>query len=168
LPLTRLRRIEFASLLVLAFGLTATAPAHEGRAESQAGPGATRMKVVAQALSWRGAPYRFGGHTRKGVDCSGFVHEVLVAAGVPGPLPRKSSSFQGFGEEVGGGVEPGDILLFAGSGSVDHVGIALSDEAFIHAASEGPRTGVIVSSLEEETWKSRFVAARRIVGGMEW
>jgi probable lipoprotein NlpC len=126
------------------------------------------MRVVAEALAWRGAPYRFGGHTKRGVDCSGFVHEVLAAAEAPGSLPRRSSDFLAFGSGVEGEVEPGDILLFGSEDAVDHVAIALSRDSFIHAASTGPRTGVIISSLAEESWKARLVSARRIEGGIEW
>lgn len=90
---------------------------------------------------------------------------MLSAAEVPGELPRKSSSFASFGTAVDGGIEPGDILVFGTSRSVDHVGIALSSDSFIHAASEGARTGVIISSLDEGTWQSRLVCARRIGEG---
>jgi cell wall-associated NlpC family hydrolase len=122
------------------------------------------MRIVADALSWQGVPYLYGGIDRTGVDCSGFVHEVLVDAEAPGVLPRKSSAFASFGEAVdlsSGDIEPGDILLFGRENTISHVGIALSSDAFIHAASSGPRTGVIISRLEDESWRACLLGARR-------
>ena len=67
----------------------------------------------------------------------------------------------------GGGIRPGDILLFGAGARIAHVGIALSADSFIHAASEGPRTGVIISSLDESSWREDLVTARRIKEGRE-
>lgn len=158
----RRRRIELAVLLLLATGIAASGIAKRGDINGETDKGLLRMRVVAEALDWKGSPYRFGGHSRSGVDCSGFVNAVLAAAGVGGPLPRKSSGFAAFGDPVDGAIEPGDILLFGTARGINHVGIALSEDSFIHAMSEGLRTGVVISSLEEGSWQSRFLGARRI------
>lgn len=120
------------------------------------------MAVVAEALSWLGVPYRFGGESKAGVDCSGFVSEVLKASGICAEPPRKSADYARFGTVVEGKVAPGDILVFGHGGKTDHVGIALSEDAFVHAASEGPRRGVVISSLSEPAWSGKLLAARRI------
>ena len=150
--------------MALAVIVTASAPAGERvRAGSRRGDG-LGILVVAEALAWRGAPYLYGGTTRGGVDCSGFVSAVLTAAAACADPPRRSSAFANFGLPVDGPVEPGDILLFGKGGRVDHVGIALSERAFIHSVSEGPTTGVIISSLDDESWRSRLIAVRRMEG----
>jgi len=98
------------------------------------------------------------------MDCSGFVHRVVVDSGAAerSEVPRRSRDWIGFGDSVKGEILPGDILLFGRDGQVDHVAIALSRDRFIHAASQGPRIGVVISSLSEEYWKLSFAGARRI------
>lgn len=163
----RRRRIELAALLLLSAAIAASGSGrHAGSAgAAETDSGLLSMRIVTEALGWRGSPYRYGGRSRSGVDCSGFVNAVLMAAGVPGELPRKSSGFAAFGVPVDGALEPGDILLFGTAKGVDHVGIALSPESFIHAMSEGRRTGVVISSLDDGTWQSRFLGARRMGEG---
>jgi hypothetical protein len=120
------------------------------------------ISLIATALSWMGTPYRLGGFSKSGVDCSGFLYNVLKAT-VPelGPFPRQSDEYSGFGlrSET---IEPGDILLFAYDKSIYHVGLALSGTTFIHSASEGARTGVIISSLNEGNWGARLYGVRRL------
>ncbi|TXT48776.1 MAG: NlpC (ORF-17) [Spirochaetes bacterium] len=121
--------------------------------------------LIAQALSWLGTPYRLGGMSRSGVDCSGLLYNVIGSAyGHGAPLPRRSEDFATFGVPLpqGASIEPGDILLFAQEGRVYHVGLALGGQAFIHAASEGSRTGVSISYLWEGGWGRAFHSARRL------
>ncbi|MCE1195171.1 C40 family peptidase [bacterium] len=120
------------------------------------------LALIAEALAWLGTPYRLGGFSKAGVDCSGFLYNVLKST-VPelGPFPRRSDEYAGFGaksEEI----QPGDILLFAREGDIYHVGIALSEGTFIHSASEGGRTGVIISSLYEGNWRRRLYGVRHL------
>mgnify|MGYP001232470919 FL=1 len=120
------------------------------------------LALIAEALAWLGTPYRLGGFSRAGVDCSGFLYNVLKAT-VPelGPFPRRSDEYAGFGAKAGD-IQPGDILLFSREGGIYHVGIALSESTFIHSASEGGRTGVIISSLYEGNWRRRLYGMRRL------
>ncbi len=119
------------------------------------------IAFIAEAVDWIGTPYRYGGRGSDGVDCSGFVRAVLIAAG-QSDVPVSSRGFADYGEKVEGDIVPGDILLFAHGGIIDHVGIAVSSDSFIHSASVGTRTGVIISSLSENYWKSSFIGARRL------
>jgi len=120
------------------------------------------LVLIAQSLTWLGTPYRAGGFSRNGIDCSGFMHTILTEV-LPGkgPFPRQSAEFVKIGKKADN-IRPGDILLFAISGEIYHVGLALSPYTFIHAASEGARTGVIISSLYEGNWRARLFAIRRI------
>lgn len=120
------------------------------------------LSLIAGALAWLGTPYQLGGSSRSGVDCSGFVSRVLYAA-VPklGPFPRRSDEYSSIGEKTAT-IEPGDILLFAYEQAIYHVGFALSASTFIHSASEGARTGVIISSLYEGNWSARLYGVRRL------
>lgn len=121
-----------------------------------------RIALIADALSWLGTPYLYGGRSRSGADCSGFLGSILASALTgSGPYPRKTDEYASFG--IGTDIiEPGDILLFALDGDIYHVGLALSADTFIHSASEGARTGVIISSLHEGNWAKRLVGTRRV------
>jgi len=120
------------------------------------------VSLIATALAWIGTPYMLGGFSKAGVDCSGFLYNVLKAT-VPelGPFPRRSDEYARFGVESET-IEPGDILLFAYDKAIYHVGLALSSLTFIHSASEGARTGVIISSLKEGNWGLRLYGIRRL------
>ena len=125
------------------------------------------VQLIATALSWLGTPYRAGGYSKSGVDCSGFLSNVLMTS-MPekAPFPRTSEDYAhwGYPTKV---IEPGCILLFARNNVIYHVGIALSESTFIHAASEGARTGVIISSLFEGNWRSRLHSVRCLYPGSE-
>jgi hypothetical protein len=122
-----------------------------------------RTRIVKRALSWLGTPYRYGGETRLGVDCSGFVHAVIDSS-YPGWLvvPRASADFASFGEKVESAPLPGDILLFGDRLLVSHVAISLGGTRFIHAESEVSKK-VIVSDVKEAYWAERFLEARRFL-----
>jgi hypothetical protein len=119
--------------------------------------------VIPTALSWLGTPYLAGGYSKRGVDCSGFVFEVLEKS-IPemGPFPRTSREFDAVGLKIEvKSIQPGDILVFEDGGIIDHVGLALSRSTFIHSASEGTSTGVIISGLHEGHWGERLYDVRR-------
>ena len=119
-----------------------------------------RRQVLMAAEKWLGSPYRYGGSSRNGTDCSGFVRSVFQETGVllPRTSLQQSTSGSGLSSAM---VQPGDLLFFNTTGSgVSHVGIALGDEKFIHASTS---RGVIVSSLQEKYYKNRFLFARRVL-----
>lgn len=118
--------------------------------------------LIAASLTWLGTPYRAGGFSHAGVDCSGFMHLILSETlSGKGPFPRQSAEFIKIGKKTED-IRPGDILIFAIQGQIYHVGLALSPSTFIHTASEGDRTGVIISSLYEGNWRSRLFSVRRL------
>ncbi|MGP1501383.1 C40 family peptidase [Bergeyella cardium] len=122
-------------------------------------------KVLKDAEKYLGTPYRFGGTTSSGFDCSGFT--LTVFAENDYTLPRRSSDQSEIGSSISvNHIKPGDLLFFATSGGsrVSHVGIAHSiDESgeirFIHASTS---KGVIISSLSEKYWNKAFLHAKRI------
>ena len=122
--------------------------------------------ILSEANTYIGTPYRFGGMTRSGIDCSAFVLSVYGSAtGIN--LPRISSAQAQEGERVEREqLEKGDLLFFPTTGSrISHVGIVqeITPEGeikFIHASTS---KGVTISSLNEKYWGLRFRFARRIL-----
>lgn len=120
-------------------------------------PGELRARVVAAAKQYVGVPYRYGGTSVSGMDCSGFIYTVArEAAGVQ--LPRTTTAMYSFCRIVPDkDKEIGDILFFKTVGSkISHAGFYIGNGQFIHAASDGLNTGVIVSSLNQVSWKSIY------------
>ncbi len=126
----------------------------------------TRQEIVGELFvsieSWFGVPYILGGMDKKGVDCSGFTKDVYKKI-FNYDLPRTVTLQKTQGKLVAGKLQPGDLLFFDTIGGVSHVGIYVFDNKFIHAASGGPKVGVIKSSLNEKYYKDRYLFARRIV-----
>lgn len=132
-------------------------------ATTEAATGSRIQNVLKRALALLGTPYRWGGTTTDGFDCSGLVGYVFrTTLGIE--LPRVSRDMARSGEIVDrGSLSPGDLVFFGRrKGRVDHVGIYLGEGRFVHA----PRTGrdVTVSTLDGGYWGSKFVEARRVAG----
>lgn len=111
--------------------------------------------------SWWGTPYRMGGATQKGVDCSAFTQSLMSAIyGLQ--IPRTASEQKAFSEMISRDeLREGDLVFFNTRGrGVSHVGIYLQDNKFVHAASSG---GVMISSLNEAYWHKRLISAGRVV-----
>lgn len=112
------------------------------------------------ALSLRGAPYRDGGDTPSGFDCSGFVKYVYEQNGVA--MPRQVRDQYKLGTSVSRDhLAPGDLVFFSTvAPGASHVGIVIGGDQFVHAPSE--RGVVRVESLSQDYWARRFIGARRV------
>lgn len=123
-------------------------------------------QILTEAESYLGVPYRFGGTTRKGIDCSAFVQSVFQM--FDHQLPRVSAAQAQEGRVVSKDeLRAGDLVFFSQSknGRVSHVGIVhnVSDEGeveFIHASTS---QGVTVTPLSSNYWSKRFLYAKRII-----
>ena len=110
-------------------------------------------KLSKYCIDWIGVPYVTGGISKKGTDCSGFVYNVYKDVyGIV--LPRRSADMEKEVKILSSKTKlhRGDLVFF-GKNSVNHVGIYLGGDNFIHASTS---KGVIVSSLEEKYWKLNF------------
>jgi cell wall-associated NlpC family hydrolase len=118
--------------------------------------GAGHPEVVPVALRYLGVPYRWGGASPSGFDCSGFTMYVYGRIGIS--LPHSVSMQYGYGRSVARSqLQAGDLVFFNGLG---HVGISLGGDRFVHA----PHTGDVVkiSSISEPWYAARWVGARRL------
>ncbi|WP_370900903.1 C40 family peptidase [Chryseobacterium gossypii] len=121
--------------------------------------------ILAEAETYLGTPYRYGGMTRNGIDCSAFVLSVFgAAAGLS--LPRVAASQAQEGEKVEkGNLQKGDLIFFSHGRRISHVGIveSVSEDGeikFIHAATS---KGVMISSLNDSYWGPKFRFGKRII-----
>lgn len=104
-------------------------------------------------------PYVKGGISSSGMDCSGFLFTISrEATGIQ--LPRTVSAMYSDMRIVSlSQLEPGDALFFKTHGNkISHVGLYIGKNQFIHAVSDGPNTGVILSSLNQTTWNNSYAA----------
>ena len=108
-----------------------------------------------------GVNYVFGGSSANGLDCSGFTSIVFNEMGIS--LPRVSREQFAIGTSIERDqLREGDLVFFDTTGKgVSHVGIYLSDDEFIHAASNPGR--VLKSKLSEKYYAARYLGARRVI-----
>lgn len=118
-------------------------------------------RLYQQFRQWRGTPYRNGGLSRAGIDCSGFV-VITFRDRFNLQLPRNTKAQISIGLRIDQqALIPGDLLFFKiGSGENGlHVGIYYKENQFIHASTS---KGVIRSSLNNTYWRNAFWQARRL------
>ncbi|MEX1188997.1 MAG: NlpC/P60 family protein [Bacteroidia bacterium] len=114
------------------------------------------INYVEYVSNWIGAPYKYGGNSKGGTDCSGFVNTTYNEYfGIK--LPRTSNELYKNSKKVEEkSLIIGDLIFFdIKTGSVSHVGMHLSGKYFVHAST---KKGVIVSSRDEEYYKQHFKA----------
>jgi cell wall-associated NlpC family hydrolase len=123
-----------------------------------------RTKIVSDAKELLGIRYRYGGTTKNGFDCSGFVQYVYKNNGIS--IPRTSYSQGSNGTKITKDeLLPGDLVFFdtnGGMNKINHSGIYIGGGEFIHASS-GSAYSVTISKLNEGFYKNRLMTARRYI-----
>ncbi|MBC3540159.1 C40 family peptidase [Rufibacter sediminis] len=119
-------------------------------------------ELLETVSDWIGTPYRSGGNSQRGTDCSGFVSRVYKQVYGINLTHSSRSMFQEVNRVSKNAMETGDLVFFRrGPGQpIYHVGIYLQDGKFIHAASKG---GVMINSLMSPYYKKNFYAAGRVI-----
>ncbi len=136
----------------------------EEKKEVQSDPALSEEYLLEEIKPYLGIPYRRGGYSKKGMDCSGLVKHIYSKT-LQVDLPHSTSQQYALPtmEEVSEDeLRPGDLIFFSQKKKrIAHVGIYLSDGKFIHA---GRKSGVTISSLDNRYWKVKMVGAKRFVG----
>lgn len=116
-------------------------------------------QAIQAANAVLGTPYKYGGTTVDGFDCSGFVNYIFNSVGVQ--MDRKSSLMY-FEQDTTKVTQPvpGDLVFFKNTfiPTISHMGIYLGNNEFIHAGSKG----ITISNIGEKYWSERFVAYKRL------
>lgn len=151
----RLRAIPaLASFIVL----TALAGCGHTPEEESAPPLASR--AADRALTMVGKPYRYGGNSPKGFDCSGLVQYSYASVGVK--LPHGTRSLLQVSRPVSRkNLKRGDLVFFTQEGKrSSHVALYLGGDRFVHAPSSGKN--VHVAGFNDAYWQRHFTEARRL------
>lgn len=120
----------------------------------------TSEKLEIQFQKFKGIPYKYGGTTRKGFDCSGFVNAVYINA-FNIDLPRVTYDIAKEGSKVSKSkLKPGDLVFFRPSRKYMHMGIYVGNGEFMHSSTS---KGVIKSRMDNVYWKKKYKFSRRIL-----
>jgi peptidoglycan DL-endopeptidase LytE len=116
---------------------------------------------VKVATGFIGAPYRFGGSSLKGIDCSSFVQKIYRIFDIT--LPRNAAQQSKVGISIAReNLTQGDLVFFHTKRSLGHVGIYIGNNEFVHASSKSK--GVRIDSLDTPYYQKRFQRAVRVKG----
>ncbi len=137
-----------------------------GKTKTTSNPGNKKIKsIISYAKTFNGTKYKYGGTTKKGMDCSGLMYTSFKKENVI--LPRTSKTMATQGKPISlKKVSVGDLLFFKTNrrkNVISHVGLVVEVKGtikFIHASTS---RGVIISSLDEKYWNKAFALARRVL-----
>ncbi len=147
--------ILFSLFFILALsGCAATNPQYR----DSSGATGDRIRIIDIAREYLGVPYRYGGTTPSGFDCSGYVTYVYKKAGHS--LPREVGAMYQSLRHVDQ-PQPGDLVFYRIDGDISHVGIYAGHGRFIHS----PKTGGVVeyANMNENYWRKRYVGAAAVL-----
>jgi len=121
---------------------------------------ATDLNMYTTMFKWFYTPYRYGGKSENGIDCSNYVFKLMNECADTYATSRQLAELTEYVDREE--LKEGDLIFFNVNGSgISHVGVYLQDGKFTHSCSS---KGVTISSLDEPYWKARYCRAGRIAG----
>ncbi len=133
----------------------------DGEVSEYTDNGISKHEFLEDISDWIGTPYRFGGTTRQGIDCSAFMREIYRDA-LKIELPRTANEQFAFGKVIKeDDLKFGDMIFFKTKGyaPITHVGVYLGNDQFAHASSRG---GVMISDLSSPYYTRTFKGGKRL------
>ncbi|MHA4893611.1 C40 family peptidase [Pedobacter sp. PWIIR3] len=125
----------------------------------------SNIKLYKFIYEWIGTPYRFGGNTKKGIDCSAFTKAIYDKVFNTTILRNSRDIFSMVNPLPKDELKEGDLVFFKiKSRSITHIGIYLGDNRFAHASST---RGVVISNLNEPYYSRYFYKGGRIMEGLK-
>ena len=119
----------------------------------------TNTSLIGFIDDWWGTKYRYGGTTKKGIDCSSFTG-LLMGSVFGFALPRTAKQQYSVCSKLNkDDMLEGDLVFFNTRGGVSHVGVYLGDGYFVHSSSSA---GVTINSLNESYYSRKFIGGGRI------
>jgi len=119
-------------------------------------------KLIECLAEWIGAPYKYGGNTKQGTDCSGMVSSVYKETYNINMYRSSADQLKNVKQIDKSELKAGDLVFFKIAGEkVSHVGIYLGENKFIHAST---KRGVVVNSLDEDYYKKYYFTSGRVIG----
>lgn len=124
----------------------------------------TILSLYSEAVAWLKTPYRRGGTSPKGMDCSGLTSTIYKNVfGIKLQRSSRAMSARDVKDLSKDDLQPGDLVFFGTSSRkgkrINHVGIFLGDRRFIHASCSN---GVIISSLDEAYYRRTWIKGGRV------
>lgn len=139
-------------------GCSASAPA--ASASEVRTPSRLTTVLRSEVARWEGTPYRLGGTTRRGIDCSAFMQRLYREA-LAVELPRSTRTQVREGRRVAkSDLRPGDLVFFRPARKVRHVGVYVGAGEFAHASTS---EGVTITPLTNDYWEDVYWTARRVL-----
>ena len=164
-----MKKLLFILILIVSFSSCKSSKSVNKRQKvvvkkSEAKPLFKVDNIIDYAKKFEGVRYKYGGTTKKGMDCSGLIYTTFKAHDIVMPRTTKDLSVSGNWVDLKK-VTKGDLVFFAtnkNSRKVNHVGIVTntkgSEISFIHSSSS---RGVMISQISQKYWYFAFVQARR-------
>lgn len=148
---------SFRTLILLFILIAVTGCGHAPVDKFSPAPGS---RAADKALTMVGKPYRYGGNTPDGFDCSGLVQYSYGRVGIM--LPHGTKSLLHMSHTISRrNLQRGDLVFFTQQGKkFSHVALYIGGDQFVHAPSSGKY--VYVSDINDPYWRRHFAAARRL------
>lgn len=124
----------------------------------------SNLKLYQFVYDWIGTPYRLGGGTKRGIDCSGFAYQLYNKVFNTMIGSNSRNIFSMVNPVNKDELKEGDLVFFKiGSRSITHVGVYMGNNKFAHASSS---KGVMISDLDESYWRRYYYKGGRLLASL--
>lgn len=152
-----MKSLQIALIIIFLNGCASSPNSSIKHSEQQHQP--LQYSLQQHYQEWRDTPYEYGGLSKRGIDCSGFVY-ITYRDQLGISLPRTGIEQSKMGRAVSqSSLKTGDLVFFKTGTKQHHAGIYIGQQQFIHASSS---KGVTLSRLDNSYWKKHYWMSRRL------